>query len=651
MEREGIFEQRLVNLTGSASTIDIDVKEDHVPEVYVTVSTAAPRTAAPPAGPDLPDFGKPRGYSGMVELPVRTDTRTIQIDVGGIAASYRPGSTVSLTLKTSLGGKPLAGAEIALVAADRGVLDLIDYRIQNPIDFFYSSGNYPDRVAHYDSRDLLMDPVTWKQASLPGGDEKGESAPTIGASQVRKDFRPTAVFRTGLITGADGTVAVSFPLPDQLTRFRLTAVAVKDDRFGITENELLVQNPINVRTALPRRMRVGDHATAGVVLTNLDAAPHTVNVRARITLLQLTGADRKTITLKPGETAELPFDLSAPVDGSAHFTFEIQSDILNEQLEDTMAVASEPVTETVTLIGKTTGMAKEGIAVPSAFLGVPTEGLSLTLDSTIASALVGAIHYLEIYPYDCLEQVTSKMFARVLFPNLPGAGKADLTDIARFAVQDGGFSYWPGSHYSNYYVSLRVAHLLAIAQDKGMDIPDGIDASGLLYYLSTGWQDQDTYLKAYALYVMSLWGRREPAMAKQLAAMGDKLGVFGYGFLGLAYQAMGDDASAKAILTRLKSFLRPGTRTVTLVGTVNDWLWYGGDLQAKSLLLMLYAQLQPDSQLVLGLANDLLSGNRAGSWGNTSNAGWVPAGIRGDDRGRRRGERGLHGVASSWGTR
>jgi uncharacterized protein YfaS (alpha-2-macroglobulin family) len=56
---------------------------------------------------------------------------------------------------------------------------------------------------------------------------------------------------------------------------------------------------------------------------------------------------------------------------------------------------------------------------------------------------------------------------------------------------------------------------------------------------------------------------------------------------------------------------------------VHDQGWYGGDIQAKALLLMLYARLQPDSQLVLGLANDLLASNASGHWENTSNAGWV----------------------------
>ena len=39
----------------------------------------------------------------------------------------------------------------------------------------------------------------------------------------------------------------------------------------------------------------------------------------------------------------------------------------------------------------------------------------------------------------------------------------------RFANPDGGFSYWddPAPRRSNYYVSLRVAHLLAVAKERG----------------------------------------------------------------------------------------------------------------------------------------------------------------------------------------
>jgi hypothetical protein len=625
VEREGVLEKRTLDLTGSTPTIDVKITDEHVPMVYVFISASTGRTAPPAVGPDAPDFGKPRGYSGLLEIPVVTASRTITVSLVNSKDSYLPGTDASVTIKALAGGQPLPGAEIALVAADRGVLDLIDYRIPNPVDFFYSTGNFPDKVAHFDSRDLLMDPVTWKANDLPGGDEKGESAPAGPGISVRKNFNPTAVFRTGLITGRDGTVTVKFKLPDLLTRFRSTAVAVKDDTFGISEGEILVQNPINVRTALPRRMRVGDAATAGVVLTNIDAKPHTVTVGITAQVVKVTGDLKKTVTLKPGDTAEVAFDLSAPAEGTARLAFTMDSDVLRERLEDSLAVADPHLTESFTIVGKTGDNAKEALIVPSSFLGVPEEGLYLSVDSTIASALAGAVHFLDVYPYDCLEQVTSKLFSRVLFPMLAGGVAPDLTLVVPFANSDGGFSYWndPAPRRSNYYVTLRVAHLLAAAKAKGMKIPADIDVNTMLDWIEKGWDNRGTYLQAYALYVMTMYGKNEKAWADSLSQQGDEIGVFGYGFLGLSYHAMGDMRAAQAVLTRLKNFVRVGTRTVTLVGTVNDWMWYGGNLQAKALLLMLYARVQPDSQLVLGLANDLLASNRTGYWENTSNAGWV----------------------------
>ncbi|HET6450992.1 MAG TPA: MG2 domain-containing protein, partial [Spirochaetia bacterium] len=379
VERDGVLQQRVVNLPGTASTLSIPITEDYVPIVYVYVATATGRTQPPADGPDAPDFGKPRGYSGLLEIPVQTGSRTITLSLTSAKPSYLPGTDATVTLKATKNGQPLPGAEIALVAADRGVLDLINYHLPSPIDFFYNRSSYLDKVAHFDSRDLLMDPVTWKANDLPGGDEKGESAPAAPGVSVRKDFNPTAVFRTGLITGRDGTVSVRFKLPDLLTTFRSTAVAVKDDSFGIAEGEILVQNPINVRTALPRRMRVGDAATAGVVLTNIDARPHAVTVGLSAQGLQVTGDAKKTVTLKAGDTAEVAFNLATPTEGTARLAFSIDSDVLRERLEDNLAISDPHLTESVTIVGKTGDQAREALVVPSSFLGVPEEGLYLSL--------------------------------------------------------------------------------------------------------------------------------------------------------------------------------------------------------------------------------------------------------------------------------
>ena len=109
VERDGVLEKRTLDLAGSAPTIDVKITEDHVPMVYVFVAVSTGRTAPPADGPDAPDFGKPRGYSGLAEIPVTTASRTITVQISNSKDSYLPGTDATVTLKAVLNGQPLPG--------------------------------------------------------------------------------------------------------------------------------------------------------------------------------------------------------------------------------------------------------------------------------------------------------------------------------------------------------------------------------------------------------------------------------------------------------------------------------------------------------------------------------------------------------------
>jgi uncharacterized protein YfaS (alpha-2-macroglobulin family) len=514
------------------------------------------------------------------------------------------------------------------VAADRGVLDLIDYHIPDPLELFYQPGLYHDRVHHADSRDLLMDPVVWKVRDLPGGDKEGEEAAAGADYPVRRDFRALAAFQPALLTGPDGTVTARFRLPDSLTTFRTTAVAVSEDRFGRAEGELRVANPLNVRAALPRLLRAGDEATAGVVVTNLQDKAVELGVHAESDLLEIRDKPEKKLTLRAGETRELAFRWSAPRAGKASLRFRVESSVLQETVEAVLEVQPSWVREAVTIVGMTEDSVREGLAVPERFLGLPEEGLALTLDSTIASGLVEAIRFLELYPYDCLEQRTSKLFAYVLYDWLAdnrSAVERELSALPAYQTADGGFTYWqdPSHRRSSYYVSARTAHLLALAGERGIPAPAGLDWEALLSYLKSGYARAEPALKPYALYVLAVCGREVRAEALRAARQTESMGLGGRALLGLTLERVGERAPAERLLADLRNHLRVGTRSVTLAGPLDSWYYFGGDLQAKAQLLMLYRRLAPESQITQALADDLLAGQRRGAWLDTSTTGWV----------------------------
>ena len=52
---------------------------------------------------------------------------------------------------------------------------------------------------------------------------------SVSLARLRQDFRETATWQPQLRTGADGIVRTTFRLPDSLTSYRLTAVALTKD--------------------------------------------------------------------------------------------------------------------------------------------------------------------------------------------------------------------------------------------------------------------------------------------------------------------------------------------------------------------------------------------------------------------------------------
>jgi uncharacterized protein YfaS (alpha-2-macroglobulin family) len=637
VEREGILEERVLDLSGSTDTVEIPIEEQHIPVVYVTISSATGRSAAPPDSPDKPDLGKPKGCFGMLALAVEPESRRIELEIESARDSYRPGTEAEITVRATRSGQPLEGVEITLVAADRGVLDLIDYHLPDPLSVFYDRYNYDHGVAHFDSRALLLDPVLWKSRDLPGGDKEGEEMDD-GALQIRKDFRATAVFEPGLVTGRDGRVSLRFRLPDQLTTFRTTAVAAKHDSFGIAEDEIVVQNPINVRAALPRGLRVGDQARAGVILTNLDSRTQGVTVSVESDGLEVLERAEKRISLAPGKSRELAFKLAARTQGQAQLRFTVASDLLREQLEVSVPVERSVVREAFTVVGQTGDSVREGLVVPQGFLGDPEEGLKITLDSSLAASLVEAIRFLELYPHDCLEQRTSKLFSFVLFDWLledagiagapPERIERELEALPLFQTAEGSMSFWkePGYLRSDYYVSLRTAHLLELVEQKGYELPEKLDLQSLLEYLQRSYPADRPFLQSYALWVLSEHGVSrtflQPKLEELSAGISD-LGVAEQIFVALACQSLGDRERAGRMLERIRGFFRVGTRSLTLTGSVGSWIYYGGDLQAKAALMLLYSRLQPSSQIARALADDLLASTRKGYWQNTSNTGWI----------------------------
>jgi alpha-2-macroglobulin len=631
-EREGIFDERVVFLEGGAQVIGIPIEENYIPVVYVAVSAWSKRSTKPSHNYFSPDLDKPKGYFGIIPLHIDPELKTFNITVETDKSTYMPGDEVELKIKTNSQGRPLAGAEITFMAVDRGVLDLINYHVPDPVGFFYSRDKFLLGTGGADSRSLLMDPVTYEVKDLMGGDSED------GKMDLREDFNPTAIFEPYIITNSRGEALFNFTLPDNLTTYRFTAIGVKDNKFGIQEGEIHARNPLNVKSLIPSRLRYRDTVISGVSITNLTDVDEKVSITASSDLLSISGDDHEEILIKAGQTEIVKFSLSAGTSGNGSVRFSIRSNVLNEDLQTDVIVEKSYIRETLTTAGRIlnsvtdTGRLEETLIIPS----IAEDGigsLSLTLSPGFGGELKSASEYLLEYPYNCFEQRSSKIIPQILFENTGTISSInnEISLMARFQNDDGGIPFWPEAGYrSSYYVSLRVAHLLYLLKEDGIELENKPNMDKLLFFLNKPdkWSENSNYLMAFRYYLMALYNKNISG-ARALLSKGDELGHSSYAMLGLAFSAAGDELRSDICLERIKKFIQPGTRTISLTQTFESKSFYASETETYALLLMLLRKRDPDSEMLMRIANTLSLNSRNGYWGNTADTAWAMLSLSG----------------------
>lgn len=500
VEREGLIEQRRLKLTSGSTTLKFPVTERWAPNAFVSVLVARGRSAKP--GP-LDDPGRPTIRVGYAELRVTPEVKRLTVAVKPLLSEYRPGDTarVSLTVTDRVGKGQRS--EVTLWAVDEGVLALTGYRTPDPIDLLYAPRGLGLRLASN---------LTTVAPQVPAG-EKGSRAPGggggLGESDVlRSRFKTTAFFLGSVLTDSNGAVTARARLPDNLTTFRVMAVAVTaGDRYGSGASPLLVTRPLLARPALPRFLRESDRFAAGVVINQRAGGTPTVTVSADAVGTRLTGDPTRTAKLEAGRGREVRFEFLQPgagplgQDDSVSFRFKVtgagDADAVQQRL--TVKPAFRPRAWTVS-----------GVLVDSAHVELPVpEGLDpersrlrLTLGSSPLTVIKGLSYALRVYPYYCSEQLSSiaqllialyrvqqaQKGVSLLKGNPRGEIESAVQILSRRQRPDGAIGYWDAGNWTTPWLSAYAGLTLLDARAAGVAVSDSVLAR-LARYLRTALDD------------------------------------------------------------------------------------------------------------------------------------------------------------------
>jgi uncharacterized protein YfaS (alpha-2-macroglobulin family) len=660
VEREGLIEQRRTKLVSGSTTLRFPITEEYAPNAFVSVFIVRGRSAPPGR---LDDVGRPTIRVGYAELRVTPEVKRLTVKVDPLESEYRPGDTARVRLDV----RDISGvgrrAEVTLWAVDQGVLALTGYRTPDPIDLLYQPRGLGLRLA---SNTANVAP------QIPEG-EKGRRSPGGGGGADRSDilrsrFRPTAFFLGSVITDSSGRATAVAKLPDNLTTFRVMAVAVTaGDRYGNGESTLLVTRPLVARPALPRFTRPGDDFTAGVVVNERAGGTPRVEVRASAKGVQLRGSAEQSVTLEAGRGREVRFPFRTTPGDSASFRFDATMRGASDAVHVGIPIRPNyhPRAFTVSGVVRDTGSAE--LVLPAG-MDPARSRVTFSLGASPFALLRGVYDRFHVYPYFCTEQVVS-----VAAPLLAlytareelgeGAVRANTRAELERAVQivsgrqltGGGVGYWSPDDWTSHWLSAYAGNFLLGARAAGIAVSDSVIAHLGDYLVSELRQPLDTLgvgtplagwyrdigvrlgERVAAADFLSRAGRPQVAVENQLLARAALLRWEDRAILAELFARRGSTSDALRLLEPLWRDVRvEGNRAVLPANAAGDF-YFTSRLRPVARLITATLATRPSHRLLGPLVQALVQEGRGGEWmWNTQDAGALTEALVAFEAGQKR---------------
>ncbi len=645
IERESILQSQVLEIKGSVVPIEIPITSDLIPNAYVSVLLVQGRTSGA-ALSSADDVGKPSFKIGYVKLGIDPAEKRLSLDVTADKLSYKPREKVRVKIKVKDAGNAAAPASLAVAVVDVGVLNLIGYQTPDPFSWFY--GEKPLSVQTADSRIHIVGQRQYgEKGENAGGGGGPDEARSTGLSEVelRGDFRTTPYWNPSLLTDAQGEVTFDFVLPDNLTTFRVMAVAqTKDSRFGRRDADLKVSKALLLLPSAPRFARIGDSFEAGVLINNYSGRRGSVVLAVETEGLLLKDKPERSFDLNVNESREVLFAFQAAQAGRARLAIRAKMGADTDGVEFGIPVALPRTTETAATFDETQGMKEEKVNLPET-IDLANSKLEVSAAASALTGLRGCLEFLANYPYLCLEQKVSSILPFLVAAKLiedfqltPVEPKAvaerirtTVKDIFACQKESGGFSLWPDTARESPYASVYAVFALIKAKDSGYAVdPYGLgEASTYLHQLLSSQLESSPYpygkqawltTQAFALYDLALLGRFDPAAAELLFQARGQLSVFGRTLLLKALAAGNGSAQARAtLLKELLNLVKVEASRAHFEESDDSGLSWIYSSNARTSAVVLQALIETDRRhpLISGIARWLVDQRKAGRWHTT----------------------------------
>lgn len=557
IENNKVLDYYFINTDKRAASIELDIKEDYLPNVYITATLFRPHEVT-----DLP-LTVAHGFQ-----PIIVEKAENKLPVEILAVNKSRSNTKQ---KIKVKSQPNCALTIGVV--DEGILQITGFQTPDPYDFFYQK-----RALEVNTCDIYpyIFPELEGIKSYTGGGEPGMDK-RVNPLQ-NKRIKLVALWSGIIETDTKGEAEFEIDIPQFSGDLRIMAIVYKNNHFGSAHSNMKVADPLVISTALPRFLSPKDSVEIPVILTN--TTENETNCKTKIIIegpVEIIGNNTQNIKIPSNTEKEVQFKVYAqPVIGEAKITIEAEA--LNEKFLNITDITIRPASP----LQKRNASGIINAGENAKFSMEIDDFINSSIDKKVIVSknplvqFTNSLDYLVRYPYGCVEQTVSTAFPQLYFNELINivykekrAGIDAVSNVQKaldriklMQLHNGGLTFWPGTGFETWWGSVYAAHFTIEAKKAGYEIDESF-LNKLLKYIESRLRKKEVFIYyynfthkreiapkevPYSLYVLALAGEKPISTMNYYKAHLDQLSLDGKYLLAAAYALTGDHKKYKEIV-------------------------------------------------------------------------------------------------------
>ena len=460
VEREGIIQTSVKKISGVNPVIEIPIKNNYAPNVFVSALVVRGRIAGiqPTA---MVDLGKPAYKLGIAEIKVGWKAHELKVNVSTDKSVYkvRQKAHVKIKVKKADGRHIPKGSEVMVAAVDEGLLELMPNQSWKLLDAMM--GKRGIEVKTSTAQMQVVGRRHYGLKALPSGGGGGRHI-------TRELFDTLLLWKGRVLLNEKGEASVEIPLNDSLTGFRIIAVANGGvGLFGTGQTSIRTTQDLMLLSGIPPLVREGDKFKAGLTIRNTSNRKMDLEINGKFNSKELGVLAE---SLSAGEAKEIGWEIHVPY-GTETLSYEILAREKGGEAQDSLkikqkvaeAVPLRVFQATITQVEKSFNL---DIEKPKDALS-GKGGVSISFRPKLSNGLGGVIWYMKRYPYTCMEQKISKAIAL----RDEALWKSVIAGLPSHLDSDGLVKYFPTMRLGS---DALTSYILSIADEAGWEIPEYI---------------------------------------------------------------------------------------------------------------------------------------------------------------------------------